>query len=411
MSNFYQNDDSSGYNPRVHARFAEREGYYLASGSEDPRTLFVGNLDPAITDEFLATLFNQIGAVTKAKVCFDGMNDPFAFIEFGDHNQAGQALQAMNGRSLLDREMRVNWAVDASQPGDSRKQETSRHFHVFVGDLSSEVDSTKLREAFLAFGDVSEAKIIRDTATNKAKGYGFVSYPRREDAERAIEQMNGQWLGRRTIRTNWATRKPEEEGGGERRDRGERGERRHYEKTFDEIYNQTSADNTSVYVGQINQLTEDEIRRAFDRFGPINEVRMFKVQGYAFVKFEQKEAAARAIVQMNNAEIQGQQVRCSWGKSGESSASKSNEGGGNSRSSYGYGYGRGDGPSGGGSGGGSAPFPPFNGPPPPPGGPPPAGGNSQYWQYYAQYYNNPQLMQQWNNYWQGGKQGPPPSGN
>lgn len=36
-----------------------------------------------------------------------------------------------------------------------------------------------------------------------SKGYGFVSFPKREDAERAIEQMNGQWLGRRTIRTNW----------------------------------------------------------------------------------------------------------------------------------------------------------------------------------------------------------------
>ncbi|CAO4384509.1 unnamed protein product [Caenorhabditis nigoni] len=103
--------------------------------------------------------------------------------------------------------MRVNWAVDTSQPGDSRKQETSRHFHVFVGNLSSEVDSTKL--------------------------------------------------------------------GGERRDRGNPGELRQYEKTFDEVYNQTSADKTSVYVGQINQLTEDEIRRAFDRFGPINEIRMF----------------------------------------------------------------------------------------------------------------------------------------
>ena len=52
----------------------------------------------------------------------------------------------------------------------------------------------------------SDAKVIRDPTTLKSKGYGFVSYPKREEAERAIEQMNGQWLGRRTIRTNWATR-------------------------------------------------------------------------------------------------------------------------------------------------------------------------------------------------------------
>ena len=52
----------------------------------------------------------------------------------------------------------------------------------------------------------SDAKVIRDPTTLKSKGYGFVSFPKREEAERAIEQMNGQWLGRRTIRTNWATR-------------------------------------------------------------------------------------------------------------------------------------------------------------------------------------------------------------
>lgn len=40
-----------------------------------------------------------------------------------------------------------------------------------------------------------------------SKGYGFVSFPKRDEAERAIEQMNGQWLGRRTIRTNWVCKK------------------------------------------------------------------------------------------------------------------------------------------------------------------------------------------------------------
>ncbi|CAB60356.1 RRM domain-containing protein [Caenorhabditis elegans] len=412
-------EDGDGFNPRVHARIAEREGFQLASGSEDPRTLFVANLDPAITDEFLATLFNQIGAVMKAKIIFEGLNDPYAFVEFSDHNQATLALQSHNGRELLEKEMHVTWAFEPREPGENRsKPETSRHFHVFVGDLCSEIDSTKLREAFVKFGEVSEAKIIRDNNTNKGKGYGFVSYPRREDAERAIDEMNGAWLGRRTIRTNWATRKPDEDGerGGDRGDRrgGGGGGRDRYhnqsEKTYDEIFNQAAADNTSVYVGNIANLGEDEIRRAFDRFGPINEVRTFKIQGYAFVKFETKESAARAIVQMNNADIGGQIVRCSWGKSGDSGKpSERGSGGGGGSGNYGYGYGNSGG--GGGSGGpGNSQFSNFNQRPPPSGNGGSGGGsggqNNQYWQYYSQYYNNPHLMQQWNNYWQ--KDGPPP---
>lgn len=98
-----------------------------------------------------------------------------------------------------------------------------------------------MKEAFAPFGDISDAKVIRDCQTLKSKGYGFVSYPKREEAERAIEQMNGQWLGRRTIRTNWATRKPTSN------------EVCYNKPSFEEIFNQTGSDNTSVYVGNIPQ--------------------------------------------------------------------------------------------------------------------------------------------------------------
>lgn len=118
---------------------------------------------------------------------------------------------------------------------------------MFVGDLSTEVDNKALKEAFAPFGEVSDAKVIRDVTTLKSKGYGFVSYPKRDEAERAIEQMNGQWLGRRTIRTNWATRKPGQ-GGAEGNVPSSGGN----DKGFEEIYNQTTQDNTSVYVGNVS---------------------------------------------------------------------------------------------------------------------------------------------------------------
>ena len=53
---------------------------------------------------------------------------------------------------------------------------------------------------------------MRDPHTAQHKGYGFVSYVNRADAENAINNMNGQWIGTRKIRTNWATRKVQ--GGG-----------------------------------------------------------------------------------------------------------------------------------------------------------------------------------------------------
>lgn len=377
MSYGYGTDDTNNYNPRTHSKVAERAGFSM--GNEEPRTLYVGNLDSSVTEEFITTLFGQIGHVSKTKVIFDGTNDPYAFVEFTDHSQASQALQTMNRRMLLDKEMKVNWAVE---PGQQQvKIDTSKHYHVFVGDLSTEVDNKALKEAFAPFGEVSDAKVIRDVTTLKSKGYGFVSYPKRDEAERAIEQMNGQWLGRRTIRTNWATRKPGQ-GGAEGNIPSSGGN----DKGFEEIYNQTTQDNTSVYVGNVSGgVSEDDVRTAFERFGKIIEVRIFKVQGYSFVKFANKESACKAIMQMNGGELGGNTIRCSWGKSHGT--------GGPGGAQGGPGVGGATGPPGGGAAGGNA-------------------AQQQYWQYYQQYYNNPGAMAQWQNYWQnqGGQGGPPKGG-
>ncbi|KAF7280798.1 hypothetical protein GWI33_005495 [Rhynchophorus ferrugineus] len=84
----------------------------------------------------------------------------------------------------------------------------SEHHHIFVGDLSPEIETQTLRDAFAAFGEISDCRVVRDPQTLKSKGYGFVSFIKKGEAESAIAAMNGQWLGSRSIRTNWATRKP-----------------------------------------------------------------------------------------------------------------------------------------------------------------------------------------------------------
>ncbi|KRX27772.1 Nucleolysin TIAR, partial [Trichinella nelsoni] len=301
----------------------------------NPRTLYVGNLDATISEEFLLSLFSHIGGVSKCKIIHEGItegwkntandfltrltaSDPYAFVEFVDHASAVQALTAMNKRLLLGKEMRVNWATS---PGTQAKVDTSKHFHVFVGDLSPEIDNKMLREAFAPYGEISDVKVIRDLQTLKSKGYGFVSYVSHDDAERAIEQMNGQWLGRRTIRTNWATRKP----GLPAQNLGQ--------LTFDDVMAQSSPQNTTVYVGSVAaNTTDDDLRRIFARFGSILEVRVFKQQGYAFVRFDNKESAAHAILNITGTEINGSSVRCSWGKEGGLAASN------NTAPNYGYGY-------------------------------------------------------------------------
>ncbi|XP_017771924.1 PREDICTED: nucleolysin TIAR isoform X2 [Nicrophorus vespilloides] len=185
------------------------------------------------------------------------------------------------------------------------KQDTSKHHHIFVGDLSPEIETMQLKEAFLAFGEISDCRVVRDPQTLKSKGYGFVSYVKKTDAESAIAAMNGQWLGNRSIRTNWATRKPP----------APKPEGNMKPLTFDEVYNQSSPGNCTVYCGGItNGLNEDLMHKTFNPFGSIHEVRVFKEKGYAFVRFTTKEAATHAIVAVHNTDVNGHVVKCSWGK-------------------------------------------------------------------------------------------------
>ncbi|XP_076436961.1 cytotoxic granule associated RNA binding protein TIA1-like isoform X2 [Babylonia areolata] len=272
------------------------------------RTLYVGNLENTVTEALLMALFGQIGTCKSCKIIHESGNDPYAFVEFFDHQSAAAALAAMNKRMCMGKEMKVNWA---SAPSLNPKTDTSRsrsrgeHHHIFVGDLSPEIEQSQLREAFNGFGEVSDCKIIRDPTTQKSKGYGFVSFVNRADAENAIANMNGQWLGTRPIRTNWATRKP----------LAPVPKENVKQLSYDEIFNQSSSSNSTVYCGGVSTgLTDELMRNTFKQFGNILEIRVFKEKGYAFIRFGSKDAATNAICSVHGTTINDQVVKCSWGK-------------------------------------------------------------------------------------------------
>ncbi|XP_008333656.1 nucleolysin TIA-1-like isoform X3 [Cynoglossus semilaevis] len=271
---------------------------------EQPRTLYVGNLSREVTEPLILQVFTQMGPCKSCKMIVDAAgNDPYCFVEFYDHRHAAASMAAINGRKIMGKEVKVNWATTPT----SQKKDTSNHFHVFVGDLSPEITTEDVRAAFGPFGRISDARVVKDMATGKSKGYGFVSFFNKWDAENAIQQMGGQWLGGRQIRTNWATRKPP-------------APKATYESnskplSFDEVVNQSSPSNCTVYCGGVSAgLTEQLMRQTFSAFGLIMEIRVFPDKGYSFVRFNSHESAAQAIVAVNGTSIEGHVVKCYWGK-------------------------------------------------------------------------------------------------
>ncbi len=75
---------------------------------------------------------------------------------------------------------------------------------LYVGNLPYSVRDEDLQQAFSAFGSVNSAKVMMERDTGRSKGFGFVEMGSDAEAQAAIEGMNGQSLGGRSLVVNEA---------------------------------------------------------------------------------------------------------------------------------------------------------------------------------------------------------------
>lgn len=88
--------------------------------------------------------------------------------------------------------------------------------NIFVGSLPFSLGEADLRESFEAYGEVDSVKIIMDKITGRSKGFGFVEMPNDDEAQKAINELNGATVQGRAIVVNKSEPRPE----GERRSGG-----------------------------------------------------------------------------------------------------------------------------------------------------------------------------------------------
>ena len=85
---------------------------------------------------------------------------------------------------------------------------------LFVGNLSFDTTENDLHDAFAAFGTVSEANLMMDRMTNRPRGFAFVTMSSSEEAQKAIDGLNGRQLSGRALTVNVARPREERSGGG-----------------------------------------------------------------------------------------------------------------------------------------------------------------------------------------------------
>jgi RNA recognition motif-containing protein len=85
---------------------------------------------------------------------------------------------------------------------------------LYVGNLSFDSTTETLRQAFAAFGEVTDAHVVQDRTTGQSRGFGFVTMGNASDAAKAIAEMNGAVVDGRALRVNEAEERPNRGGGG-----------------------------------------------------------------------------------------------------------------------------------------------------------------------------------------------------
>ena len=72
--------------------------------------------------------------------------------------------------------------------------------NIYCGNLSYQSADEDLNTLFQEYGDVTSAKVIRDRETDRSRGFGFVEMDSDEEAQNAIDALNGQeFMGRKLV--------------------------------------------------------------------------------------------------------------------------------------------------------------------------------------------------------------------
>ncbi|CAN1236092.1 RNA-binding protein 208 [Linum grandiflorum] len=281
------------------------------------RSVYVGNIHVNVTEKLLAEVFQTAGPLTGCKLIRKEKSS-YGFLDYHDRSSAAIAIMSLHGRQLYGQALKVNWAY-----ANSQREDTSGHFHIFVGDLSPEVTDATLFACFSVYPSCSDARVMWDHKTGRSKGYGFVSFRNQQEAQGAINDLTGKWLGNRQIRCNWATKgvlSGEDKQSSDSQNAvvltngSPEGDQENNNNNEEAPENNPAY--TTVYVGNLSyEVTQAELHCHFHALGVgvIEEVRIQRDKGFGFVRYNTHEEATSAIRMGNGKIVHGKPMKCSWG--------------------------------------------------------------------------------------------------
>jgi polyadenylate-binding protein len=251
-----------------------------ATAAPPSASLYVGDLNKDVREEHLFEIFSVVGPIDSIRVLRDHISRVslgYAYVNFSSAQDAERALETLNYYVIKGRPLRIMW----KQRDPSMRK--SGAGNIFIKNIDASVTSRDLLDTFSQFGNILSCKVA-SSDDGKSKGFGFVQYQTREEAERAVKSTNGQKLTpTQSLALIVAHYVP--------------AEKRHVGRSF-----------TNVLVKNFrDDVTDEQLAAAFASCGKITSAVVSrdangKSKRHGFCNFETAESAVKCIEQFNDTE-------------------------------------------------------------------------------------------------------------
>mmetsp|Transcript_21503 Transcript_21503/g.56050 ORF Transcript_21503/g.56050 Transcript_21503/m.56050 type:complete len:661 (-) Transcript_21503:121-2103(-) len=254
-------------------------------------SLYVGDLNPEVTEAMLFEKFNEVGQVASIRVCRDSITRRslgYAYVNFVNAADAERAMEEFNYDPIAGRPCRIMW----SQRDPSVRR--SGVGNIFIKNLHKDIDNKVLYDTLIPFGNILSCKVVTDRETGESRGYGFIHFETQKEADEAITKVNGMEIMNMQVYVGPFKTKAER---------------------MDDIA-KSQANFTNLFVKNFPlDMTEEGFEEMFTPFGKITSRKIMaaneedaegKSRGFGFVAFETNEAAVKAIEALNGKEVEGQ---------------------------------------------------------------------------------------------------------
>ncbi|CAO2602490.1 Polyadenylate-binding protein 1 [Lemmus lemmus] len=171
--------------------------------------IFIKNLDKSIDNKALYDTFSAFGNILSCKVvCDENGSKGYGFVHFETQEAAERAIEKMNGMLLNDRKVFVGRFKSRKEREAELGARAKEFTNVYIKNFGEDMDDERLKDLFGKFGPALSVKVMTDES-GKSKGFGFVSFERHEDAQKAVDEMNGKELNGKQIYVGRAQKKVE----------------------------------------------------------------------------------------------------------------------------------------------------------------------------------------------------------